>query len=328
MYAVEDYVKRSGKSVVTLLTLTGYQNGNASINTIGKINTREELFGNSQTKSGLKGGWRLLSNFIAKVRPDLDKIWVVEPHKSGYPHMHVAILGYLPKELQERLTRLWSEKYQVGSTEHGIDFSVTSVKESIQSIRNYLMKYISKGIGANGYKTWTDEEWLYHAIAWKHHHRYIGMSRTMSRYCTAHKLRYRYRKYIRDLTMNDYDPGLPNIPIDKQGIIDAIKQFQWRNPHESLPPEDKRWFCSFSFNSTSSTIGTVTLIQKSHTFNTVTDTFNTSTNYHGSITYQPITEQINTTIAKQTTHYYDQFIKTLNTPWILGLNKSEQTTII
>ena len=327
MYAVEEYYKRSGKSVVTLLTLTGYQDGTASTNTLGKTNTREELFGDSQKKHGLKGGWRLLSNRIAKVCPNLDKIWVIEPHKSGYPHLHVAILGYIPKDIQKRLTRLWSEKYQIGSTKHGIDFSVKSIKESIQSIRNYLMKYIMKGIGGEGMETWTAEEWVYHAIAWKHHHRYFGMSRSISRYCTAHKLRYRYRKYIRNLTLNEYDPGLPNIPVDKIRLIETIKRFKWRNPDDS-PPKDKRWFCSFSFKSTSSTVRTVTTIQKSHTFNTVTDTFNEITANLKPDIHIPIIQQINNTIAQQTTHYIDQFIHIVQPKWELGLQQSEQTTII
>ena len=327
MYAVEEYYKQSGKSVVTLLTLTGYQDGTTSINAIGKTNTREELFGNSQKKHGLKGGWRLLSNLIAKVCPDLDKIWVIEPHKSGYPHLHVAILGYIHKDMQDRLTRLWSEKYQVGSAEHGIDFSVKSIKESIQSIRNYLMKYIMKGIGGEGIEKWTAEEWVYHAIAWKHQHRYIGMSRSISRYCTAHKLRYGYRKYIRNLTLNEYDPGLPNIPVDKIGLIETIQRFQWRNPDES-PPPDKRWFCSFSFNATSSTVGTVTPIQKSHTFNAVTDTFNESAANLKPAIHIPIIQQINNTIAKQTAHYIEQFIHVDQPQWELGLQQSKQTTII
>ena len=78
--------------------------------------------------------------------------------------MHVALFGYVSKDLQERLSWLWSEKYEVGSVEHGLDFSVKSVKESIQSVRNYLMKYITKGIGGEGRKKWTVEEWVYHAI--------------------------------------------------------------------------------------------------------------------------------------------------------------------
>jgi hypothetical protein len=144
----------------------------------------------------------------------------VEPHKSGYPHMHVAIFGYVRKELQERLERLWSEKYEVGSREHGIDFSVKSVKESIQSVRNYLMKYIAKGIGGEGRKKWTVEEWVYHALAWKHHHRYIGLSRGISRYCTARKLRYKYIRYLHSNDINDITI-LP-VPITNTAISMAV----------------------------------------------------------------------------------------------------------
>jgi len=305
MYAVEEYCKRSGKSVVTLLTLTGYQGGEASINAKGKITTREELFGDSQVKSGLKGGWRLLSNLIAKICPNLEYIWVMEPHKSGYPHMHVAVLGYIPKEMQERLTRLWSEKYHIGSAEHGIDFSVKNVNESIQSIRNYLMKYISKGIGADGSKTWSPEEWIYHAIAWKHHHRYIGMSRSISRYCTAHKLRYKFRKYIKELSGTDI--GLLGIPLDKQGIINTIKQFKQKAPQDSPPPPDERWHCIFFANK-----GTITLSRKSSTFNTIVST----------ATATWINHRISITAG-----YTDNFIHFDKPQWNLGLELAEQTKI-
>ena len=127
--------------------------------------------------------------------------------------------------------------------------------------------------------------------------------------------------------MNEYDPGLPNIPVDKNGLIETIQRFKWRNPDDS-PPEDKRWFCSFSFNSTSNTVGSVTLIQKSHTFNAVTDTFNESAANLKPGIHIPIIQQINNTIAKQTAHYIEQFIHVAQPQWELGLHKSEQTNIV
>jgi len=299
MYAIEDYYKRSGKSIVTLLTLTGYQNGKTSIDAKGKITTREELFNH------LTHGWRLLSNLIAKICPSLEYIWVMEPHKSGYPHMHVAVFGYIPKDMQERLTRLWSEKYHVGSAEHGIDFSVKPIKESIQSIRNYLMKYISKGIGAEGKKSWTPEEWIYHAIARKHRHRYIGMSHAISLYCTAHKLRYKFRKYIHELSGTDI--GLPTIPLDKQGIINTIKSFKWRAPHDSSPPPDERWHCIVFANK-----GTITLSRKSSTFNTIVSTETATWINH---------------MISITAGYNDNFIRFTQPQWKIGRELSEQTRI-
>ena len=293
MYAVEEYCKKSKKSVVTLLTLTGYQGGEASIDAKGKITTRKDLFNN------LTHGWRLLSNLIAKICPSLEYIWVMEPHKSGYPHLHVAMFGYIPKDMQERLTRLWSEKYQVGSAKHGIDFSVKNVNESIQSIRNYLMKYISKGIGAGGNKTWSPEEWIYHAIAWKHHHRYISMSRSISRYCTAHKLRYKFRKYIKELAGTDI--GLPYIPLDKQGIINTIKQF--KRKQDTPPPPEERWYCSFIYNGLA-----ISLIRKSQDAEPNIDTVNWINN-----------------MMSRITGYSNSFIRTNKPQWILGLVEPEIT---
>jgi hypothetical protein len=250
MYGVEEYLKKCSRGgVVTLLTLTGYQGGELSREVKGRVVSREELY------EEIKQGWRWLSDVIGKVSLGLEYVWVMEPHKSGYPHMHVALFGYVSKDLQERLRRLWSEKYAVGSVEHGLDFSVKSVKESIQSVRNYLMKYITKGIGGGGKKKWTVEEWVYHAIAWKNRHRYIGMSRSISRYCTARKLRYRYGRRLSELC-GEY-VVLPELPVDKSGLVEAISWYRYW-PGEGPPPlEEGRWSCTFVHDG-----GTVSLIRR------------------------------------------------------------------
>jgi hypothetical protein len=86
MYGVEEYLKKKSKSgVVTLLTLTGYQGGDLSRGVKGKVVSREELF------EEIKCGWRLLSNLLAKVRPGLEYVWVMEPHKSGYPYARCVV---------------------------------------------------------------------------------------------------------------------------------------------------------------------------------------------------------------------------------------------
>jgi hypothetical protein len=182
----------------------------------------------------------------------------MEPHKSGYPHIHIALFGYVPKEIQHRLTNLWVEKYNIGSAEHGIDFKVKSVKESITSVRNYLMKYIAKGIGANGRRSWSPEEYLYHAIAWTDHRRYIGMSQSVSRYCTARKLRYRY--ITRVSTRCNQSIPTPDLPIDKPGLIAAINYYQKSlgpdPPYTELP----KWHYTFILSK-----GTLSLIHHSKT---------------------------------------------------------------
>jgi hypothetical protein len=249
MYGVDEYLQKCSRSnLVTLLTLTGYQGGKLSQKVKGKVVNKTELF------KEIKQGWRLLSNLLTKVSPGLEYVWIMEPHHSGYPHMHVALFGYVSKELQDRLRRLWSEKYCVGSAEHGIDFSVKSMKESIRSIRNYLMKYITKGIGGEGRGKWSAEEWVYHALAWKHHHRYIGMSRSISRYCTARKLRYRYSKRLNQLC--EKYVKLSELPTDKDRLIAAIAEYRYL-PDECSDPPDTRWSRTFVNNR-----GTVTLIRQ------------------------------------------------------------------
>jgi hypothetical protein len=188
------------------------------------------------------------------------------------------------------------------------------------------MKYISKGIGANGTSSWSPEEWIYHAIAWKNHHRYIGMSHIISRYCTAYKLRYKFRKYIKELSGTDI--GLLGIPLDKQGIINAIKTFKQKAPHDEPPPIEERWFYTLTFNKTSSTVSP---IRKSLNFYTVTDAFNAGIDSDTVTRLKNVTKnivnEINITIANKTAHYTDQFIKSVKSQWNLGLELSEQTKI-
>lgn len=167
MYRVEEYLRRENRhSVVTMMTLTGYQHGL----------TRGRVFTNIRTSLNL-----LLSR-LRQTCPDIQYMWVMEPHKSGYPHVHVAIFGYVPQKIQDKLQILWSKKYGVGSAKHGINFSVKSVKESVHSVRNYLMKYITKGLG--GETKWTREEKLYYATAWDGKYRLISMSRSLSKFCS------------------------------------------------------------------------------------------------------------------------------------------------
>ena len=260
MYGVQEYLtKKSAASVVTLLTLTGYQNGPASIAHTGKKTTRAQLF------TELKKGCHLLLDNIRTLHNDIPYVWVTEPHKSGYPHIHIALFGYIPKETQQRLTNLWAEKYQIGSTEHGINFKVKPVKESIQSVKNYLMKYISKGIGADARNSWSPEEFNYHAIAWKHHHRYIGMSRSISRYCTARKLRYRYIKHTYELT-NQFIPT-SELPTDKNGLKRAIKFYKDLPGVDPPDPNEPQWHYSFIIDK-----GTLSIIhqKKTQSFETIT----------------------------------------------------------
>jgi len=168
---------------ITLLTLTTYQDGDYSVSVKGGVTTIEEGF------DILKKGWRWLSMWLRKWYPDIEYVQIMEPHKSGYPHLHVVLFGELPDSAQETIRKLWSEKYKAGSADHGVDFSIRSPDTGIKSIKNYLVKYIAKTLvnGKTGSKfedevnAWTPGELLFNATIKAHKWRLWGASLALSK---------------------------------------------------------------------------------------------------------------------------------------------------
>jgi hypothetical protein len=131
------------KLPVEMLTLTTYQDGPHSVKIKGHEVTIEESF------EILKNSW---GNLLMVLRRKLGKFYylaIMEPHKSGYPHLHVLIFRVLDEDTRAHTRILWSEKYGAGSKEHGVDFSIRKV-DDIKSLRNYLMKYLSKTFANTG----------------------------------------------------------------------------------------------------------------------------------------------------------------------------------
>lgn len=193
-YQLEEWFNKNPQPI-TMMTLSGYQGGGYTRRTkpwlkdAGKLSreihghelTMEETFQNINQAS------EKLFKILRKEIPDLTYLWVVEPHKSGYPHYHVILFHEISEELQDKIKSLWSEKYQAGSFDKGVDFSVRPVQDSIKSLKNYLLKYVVKGFRKSGSKfendsiTWTPEELCFNAVVWKNHYRLFGCSRNLSR---------------------------------------------------------------------------------------------------------------------------------------------------
>ncbi len=178
LYKLDDWWKEN-KGPVTMLTLTTYQDGEYSRSMKGELVSIEESF------EILKDGWDKLSKILRKYLPGIPYIWVVEPHKTGYPHRHVILFTAVPEDLQEKIKHLWSEKYCAGSMDHGVDFTLTTPDEDIDCIRNYLMKYIAKGFISTGSKftetPWTKQELVYNAIIWDKKYRTFQPSRALQK---------------------------------------------------------------------------------------------------------------------------------------------------
>jgi len=152
----------------TLVSLTGYQenSGLSWYDTLDNINeSRVKLL-------------KILRKYLGKA----PYFWIVEPHTendTGYPHYHLVVFRYVDNEIkdaygegmEDKLRRLYSEEWKTGSHTYGLDFQQMKGENSIQDLKNYLMKYISKGYIND--KPWTPGELIFNAHLYgaTHEHR-------------------------------------------------------------------------------------------------------------------------------------------------------------
>lgn len=177
-YQLEEWHK-ANPSEITLLSLTTYHGtnkyGQKAHSEAGKGITIEDSF------NLLKTSWNSLRMSLRYYLPSTSFHWVMEPHETGYPHLHVVLFADLDGGTREAIRRLWSEKYGAGSRDRGVDFSANRPGQNIESIRNYLLKYLSKGFTSTGSKygegdDWTAGEAVFYALTWKNRWRLVGAS--------------------------------------------------------------------------------------------------------------------------------------------------------
>lgn len=126
----------------TMISMTGYQenSGLSWYDTLDNINE-------SRTKL-----LKILRKYLGKI----SFFWVIEPHTehdTGYPHIHLVVFKYIDNTIrdsngegmEDKLRRLYSEEWKTGSHTYGLDFQQMKGEHDIQDLKNYLMKYISKG---------------------------------------------------------------------------------------------------------------------------------------------------------------------------------------
>ncbi|WP_416840150.1 hypothetical protein [Haloferax sp. DFSO52] len=126
-----------GPTPVTMLSLTAHQRDeNGDPRPPGEV------------LADLLDGWdkfrRVLNRATEGWRTEY--IRVVEPHKSGYPHLHVAVFGKADYSLTEKVHDLWVEKYDIGGAE-AHENAVSVARGRSAQVRNpaaYLMKYLGK----------------------------------------------------------------------------------------------------------------------------------------------------------------------------------------
>jgi hypothetical protein len=143
-YPFDDWM-RDNPGIVTMFTLTTYQgsqsrynDGSYSRKATGKDLTILDCF------DLLKTSRTKFLNVLHNRYPGINYVWVLEPHETGYPHCHLIVFRKFSDDEQQEIKRLWSEKYHAGSYYQGIEVTSKRSDESIQSIRNYLIKYMTK----------------------------------------------------------------------------------------------------------------------------------------------------------------------------------------
>ena len=176
-YKLDDYFKALPAQDATFFTFT----------------TRQKDFKNKADQ------YTFLKDNFRKVRDNMRKmhkfsyIWVAEPHKSGYAHIHLLALCTFTPEEQETVKRLWCDEYEAG-VRQAMDIQEISSKtdfglhnksgsNALQSPKNYILKYLKK--------TFTEETdlsyFMFSATAWHmgqnpnyKRFRFYGTSRDLS----------------------------------------------------------------------------------------------------------------------------------------------------
>lgn len=177
-YKLDEWMK-DNPGVVSMFTLTTYQ---GSISGFNDGSFSEKVKGHrlsiDECFDLLKESRTKLLDAIRNKYPGINYVWILEPHKTGFPHCHLVIFKAFTESEQNAIKTLWSSKYQAGSIDRGITITSKNSDESILSIRNYLMKYMSKQFGTG--EPWTKEELLFNAMVWKTGTRMWGASKELT----------------------------------------------------------------------------------------------------------------------------------------------------
>ena len=137
----------------------------------------------------IAGAWADLNQSKKKLQDllrfyfgDVDYFWVPEPHKDGYVHYHMAVFADVDNNtkdkrgegIEDKFRNLWSKKYGTGSHTYGLDFSQKKDDGKIQSLKNYLSKYLEKGFLLD---KWTRGMLIFNANLWETGFRMYGASK-------------------------------------------------------------------------------------------------------------------------------------------------------
>lgn len=121
------------KSPVTMATFTTKQRG---LEVCEQIDLLKYCFNKAK---------KLLNKYLGK----FSYIWVMEPHDSGYAHIHCLIFRAIPREIRYKLADAWNGSYGAGGFKESLKFSMSKTQRSMRSAGAYVFKYIEKTLDYN-----------------------------------------------------------------------------------------------------------------------------------------------------------------------------------
>ena len=199
---------------VTVISLTSYHTGNI----------RKDWDNLNKSRD-------LLLKILRKYYPGIDYFWVPEPHKSGYIHYHLALFADVSNRvkdgdgegMEDKLRRLWSEKYGTGSHTYGLDFTQKEDNQKIKGLKDYLTKYLRKGFLLG---EWTPELLIFNALLWDSKYRMYGASKNISAIMKIEPIKHEHTVWLE----TKLDDGIDNkIVYYRQYIPEWLDSCLWLN---------------------------------------------------------------------------------------------------
>lgn len=145
-YQLDEWFKEH-KPVVTMITFTTYHDWRKPyIDKKGVYHPALRVrdgYSIERSFELLTDGWQKMRKVLRRCLGKFSYLWVLEPTKMGYPHMHLLVFCAVPKDVQDKIKHMWSDCYGIAGKDYGVDFTVKQI-DGIESIRNYLMKYLEK----------------------------------------------------------------------------------------------------------------------------------------------------------------------------------------
>lgn len=180
--------------------LEEWYNANPHPVTFITLTTRQTCFDRYEEQYNyLRDAYQRLRLNIKKMKGTVNYIWVIEPHKSGFVHIHMMFFCTFTTDEKERLMSLWCDKYGIG-VRQAQDVREIEI-DRVKYLRTYLFKYLAKTWQKG---TMQDDHLLTHnAVLWSMGRR-ESIFRGMRSYGTSQELT-KIMKLDKPLTVGEWE---------------------------------------------------------------------------------------------------------------------------